>query len=180
MPTTIWTALRHAAQLVDEQQARSRRPQPSSSTRTARSAAGRGTPSPASARNQSKAKTVATTPEVMWRSAKYTVLKFTQNWVKPRNTAAIIPRRPMCKLSPLDASDQEHGDRGDGEAIGDRPLRRDLAELAADHDPGRAPDRGEDDERQGDGPEITACCSLTRRRSRPRAARPFRPADPSW
>ena len=39
-----------------------------------------------------------------------------------------------------------HGDGGDGEAVGHRPLRRHGAELAPDHDPGRAPDRGEDDE----------------------------------
>ena len=52
-------------------------------------------------------------------------------------------------------------DGGDDEAVGDRPLRRHRAELAADDDPGRAPDRGEDDER-----------NATSRRARDRRAIP--------
>ena len=46
-----------------------------------------------------------------------------------------------------------HRDRGDGEAIGDRPLRWHHAELGTDHDPGRSPDRREDDEWEGDRAE---------------------------
>ena len=50
-----------------------------------------------------------------------------------------------------------HRRGGDDEAIGDRPLRRDRAELVADDDPGRPPDAGEDDERDDDrkvGPPV--------------------------
>src|SRR6185437_2840874 len=41
----------------------------------------------------------------------------------------------------------------DDEAVGHRPLRWHDAELRADDDPGRSPDRCEDDEWNGDRPQ---------------------------
>ena len=50
----------------------------------------------------------------------------------------------------LQRRDQSHGHRRDCEAVRDRPLRRNIAQLSADDDPRRAPDCGEDDERYHD------------------------------
>jgi hypothetical protein len=49
---------------------------------------------------------------------------------------------PRCNRS--------HRNGCDSEAVSHGPLRRHDAELAADHDPGRPPDNGEDDERDND------------------------------
>src|SRR6185312_11319436 len=54
----------------------------------------------------------------------------------------------------LERCNQGHRHGGDDEAVGDRPFRRNHAELAPDHDPGRTPDGGEGDEWEDDGPEF--------------------------